>query len=315
MLATALRVRYNDEVQTHRQELEDLPLAQAERLAYIDFRVYFLGELRRSDLTDRFQTGPAGATRDIAMYRSLAPDNLDFDGTNKVYVPSATFTPLFEHNPGRVLVALSEGFGDGVHSAERSLVPCEFPSALSLPQVNVLAPITRAIHRRKAVRLKYRSRASGLGEREVVPLALVNIGTRWHARVFDRRRGEFRDFVLTRMLNPVVLEDSPVREEETAQADLQWSRIIELELVPHPDFESRDVVLMDYPMRDGVLKVRVRAANAGYMLQQWHVDCSPDHSLRGREYALWLRDPLALYGSESALLAPGYKDPKAERQA
>ena len=41
-----------------------------------------------------------------------------------------------------------------------------------------------------------------------------------------------------------------------------------LELVPHPDFESRDVVLMDYPMEDGVLKVRVRAANAGYMLQQ-----------------------------------------------
>jgi hypothetical protein len=309
-----LRGRYNDEVQTHRQELQDLPLAQAERLAYIDFRVYFLGELRRSDLTERFQTGPAGATRDITMYRSLAPENLDFHGTNKVYVPSATFKPLFAHNPGRVLVALSEGFGDGVHSAERPLIPCEFPMALSLPPVNVLAPITRAIHRRKAVRLKYRSRSSGLGEREVVPLALVNIGTRWHARVFDRKSSEFRDFVLTRMVDPQVLENSPVRDEETAQADLQWSRIIELELVPHPDFESRDVVLMDYPMPEGVLKVRVRAANAGYMLQQWHVDCSPDHSLRGREYALWLRDPLALYGSESAFLAPGYKDPRSPSQ-
>lgn len=311
MLALALRERYNDEVHTHRQELQDLPLAQAERLAYIDFRVYFLGELRRSDLTERFQTGPAGATRDIAMYRSLAPENLDFDGTNKVYVPSATFEPLFQHSAGRVLTALSEGFGDGVHSAERPLVPCEFPIALSLPPVSVLAPITRAIHTRKAVRLQYRSRTSGLGKREVVPLALVNIGTRWHARVFDRKNQGFRDFVLTRMSNPQVLQDSPVRDEETAQADLQWSRIIELELVPHPGFESRDVVLMDYPMEDGVLKVRVRAANAGYMLQQWHVDCSPDHSLRGREHALWLRDPLSLYGSESAFLAPGYKDPKA----
>lgn len=301
---------YNDEVHTYRQELQELPLAQAERLAYIDFRVFFLGELRRSDLTERFQTGPAGATRDIAMYRSLAPENLDFDGTSKVYVPSAEFKPLFEHSPGRVLVALSEGFGDGVHSAERPLIPCEFPTSLSLPHVDVLAPITRAIHRRKAVRLKYRSRSSGLGEREVVPLALVNIGTRWHARVFDRKSATFRDFVLTRMLEPKVLENSPVRDEETAQADLQWSRIIELELVPHPDFESREVVLMDYPMKEGVLTVRVRAANAGYMLQQWHVDCSPDHSQRGREFALWLRDPLALYGSESAFLAPGYQDPK-----
>jgi hypothetical protein len=69
---------------------------------------------------------------------------------------------------------------------------------------------------------------------------------------------------------------------------------------------------MDYPMEDGVLKVRVRAANAGYMLQQWHVDGSPDHSQRGREFALWLRDPLALYGSESAFLAPGYRDPKSK---
>ncbi len=302
--------RYNDEVKTHQQELSDLPLAQAERLAYIDFRVYFLGELRRSDLTERFQTGPAGATRDIAMYRSLAPDNLDFDGTGKAYVLSAQFKPLFQHSPGRVLLALSEGFGDGVHSASRPLVPCEFPNSLSLPSISVLAPIARAIHRRKAVRLKYRSKSSGLSEREVVPLALVDVGTRWHARVFDRKSQEFRDFVLTRMLEPRVLEDSPVREEETAQSDFQWSRIIELELVPHPDFESRNVVLMDYPMENGVLKVRVRAANAGYMLQQWHVDCSPDHSLRGREYALWLRDPLALYGSESASLAPGYRDPK-----
>ncbi len=307
--------RYNDEVQTNQQELQNLPLAQAERLAYIDFRVYFLGELRRLDLTERFQTGPAGATRDIAMYRNLAPENLDFDGTNKVYVPSTKFKPLFQHSAGRVLTALSEGFGDGVHSAERPLVPCEFPIALSLPPVSVLAPITRAIHTRKAVRLHYHSRTSGASTREVVPLALVNIGTRWHARVFDRKNQAFRDFVLTRMSNPQVLEDSPVREEETAQADLQWSRIIELELVPHPDFESRDLVLMDYPMEDGVLKVRVRAANAGYMLQQWHVDCSPDHSLQGRQYALWLRDSLALYGSESAFLAPGYRDPRATLDA
>lgn len=50
------------------------------------------------------------------------------------------------------------------------------------------------------------------------------------------------------------------------------------------------------------------------MLQQWHVDCSPDHSLEGQEYALWLRDPLALYGSESAFLAPGYVDPEQPRR-
>lgn len=297
---------------SHKQELAKLPLAQAERLAYIDFRAYFLGELRRSDLMERFQTAPAGATRDIAMYRNLAPDNLDFDGTGKMYVPSANFKPLFAHQASRVLVALSEGFGDGVHSAGRALLPCEFPIALSLPSVEVIAPITRAIHRRKAVSLKYHSRTSGATEREVVPFALVNISSRWHARVFDRRSRSFRDFVLTRMVDPVVLEDSQVLEEERPQNDLQWSRIIELELVPHPGYEHKELVPFDYPMENGVLKVRVRAANAGYMLQQWNVDCSPDHRERGLKYALWLRDPLSLYGSESAMLAPNYRDPNAK---
>lgn len=145
-----------------------------------------------------------------------------------------------------------------------------------------------------------------------MPLALVDIGIRWHVRAFDRLRQQFRDFVFTRMEAPTVLEDSPVLREETAENDVQWSRIIELELVPHPEHPRPEVVSMDYDIPlDGVLRVKVRAANAGYMLRRWSVDCSPDHSLRGLEYALWLRDPLALYGSSSAQLAPGYKDPRA----
>ena len=117
------------------------------------------------------------------------------------------------------------------------------------------------------------------------------------------------------MDNPVLLEDSLVKREETAEADVQWSRIIELELVPHPDHTRPEVVRMDYGLAPGeALKVRVRAANAGYMLRRWSVDCSPDHRLRGPEYALWLRDPLSLYGASNAQLAPGYKDPKSNRE-
>lgn len=124
----------------------------------------------------------------------------------------------------------------------------------------------------------------------------VDVGTRWHVRAFDRRRREFRDFVFTRMENPIVLEDSPVGKEEIAECDVQWSRIIELELVPHPKHARPEVVLMDYGMPDGKLRVKARAANAGYMLRRWNIDCSPDHSLEGPEFALWLADPLALYG-------------------
>jgi len=66
---------------------------------------------------------------------------------------------------------------------------------------------------------------------------------------------------------------------------------------------------MDHGMRDGVLKVRPRAATAGYVLRKWSMDCSPDHSLRGPEYRLWFKDLLALYGLKNTVLAMGYRSP------
>lgn len=289
--------------------LDRLPQAQRDRLAYIDFRLYFLGELRRADVAERFGMGPAAATRDIAQYRDIAPGNLELDNSVKVYRPTEQFVPMFDHAPQRVLTAISRGFGE-VGEELGPMVRCEFPVALTVPLMPILAPISRAVYRGKAVRITYTSIESGRTEREIVPLALVNNGSRWHVRAYDRRRNGFRDFVLTRMENPVLLEDSPVRDEEKVDQDVQWNRIIELELVPHPKHPRREVVMMDYGMPDGVLRVKVRAANAGYMLRRWSVDCSPDHSLEGLEYALWLADPLALYGASNAHLAPGYVNPK-----
>lgn len=294
---------------THRELINSLPKTQVDRLSYIDFRLYFLGELRRSDLGERFKTGPAGATRDIAIYRELAPENLELNGATKVYHPGPRFSPLFEHSAPRVLTALSQGFGQGVDDRLEPFLRSEVPIPLALPDMPVLAPVTRAIHQGKAVHLTYFSVTSGKGTREIVPLALVDIGVRWHIRAFDRKTSEFRDFVITRMTNPTII-DGPIRKEETVEFDLQWTRVIELEFVPHPDHPRPEAVQMDYGMRDGVLRVRTRAAIAGYMLRRWNVDCSPNHRLRGLEHPLWLRDPLTLYGSDSAHLAPGYKDPR-----
>ena len=94
------------------------------------------------------------------------------------------------------------------------------------------------------------------------------------------------------------------------------TRIVELEMVPHPDQPRPEITEMDYGMVRGSLRMKLRAATAGYILRQWSVDCSPDHSLRGYEFRLWLKDHLALYGVKNAVLAPGYRSPdqnKGER--
>jgi hypothetical protein len=104
----------------------------------------------------------------------------------------------------------------------------------------------------------------------------------------------------------VVMKGAKVQPHEQSNQDIQWTRIVELELVPHPDQPRPEITEMDYSMDSGVLRMKLRAATAGYILRQWSVDCSPDHSLRGHEYRLWLKDHLALYGVKNALLAPGY---------
>ena len=293
---------------TKPQRVESLSHAQRERLAYIDFRLYFFGEIGRPDLIERFGVAPAGATRDLALYREIAPQNITFDGSNKIYRIGQAFAPLFDHSSQRVLSALALGFGDGVNNAMQPLLPCESPSALSNPRMDVLAPVCRAIHAKRPIAIRYHSMSSGETERIIVPFALVDTGLRWHVRAFDRKSGEFRDFVVTRIEAPILLDEEP-KANERPDNDIQWTRIVELDLVPHPRFERPEVIKMDYGMVGGSIRMRVRAAVAGYMLLRWNVDASPDHSLKEEQYRLWLSDSLALYGVENAKLAPGYHAP------
>lgn len=283
--------------------------AQRERLAYIDFRLYFLGEVTRADITARFGVAPTGATRDLSTYRESAPENIVFDGSSKTYRIGASFRPLFDHQLERALAALSQGFGDGLRGASRGFVTCEFPEPLNRPAIEILALVTRAIRSRSVLSVAYLSLSSGKSRREIAPFALVDNGLRWHIRAFDRKSEEFRDFVLTRMESAHLVPEEVFSENELQEKDIQWNRVVELELVPHPCGPRPDVSALDYSMVDGVLRIRARAALAGYVLRRWSVDCSPDHSLRGPEYRLWLRDPLALYGTASAALAPGYVPP------
>lgn len=291
------------------EQLDDLTQPQRDRLAFVELRVRFIGDIRRQDLVSRFGIQSAAATRDLAIYKELAPGNIDYDTKAKCYVLGGDFKPLFDFPPERVLSWLTQGFGDGEPSQLKAWVASEIPSRLTHPDLDVLACVTRAIHQECPIRVEYHSISSGQTEHQIVPFALIDNGLRWHVRAFDRKSQEFRDFVITRIKGPVLLRDEEVQAHERGDQDIQWTRIVELELIPHPDQPRSEVTEMDYGMRDGVLRMKLRAATAGYILRKWSVDSSPDHSLRGPEYRLWLKNPLALYGVRNAVLAPGYRSP------
>lgn len=292
------------------ESLAHLSLAQKDRLKHIELRLRFLGEVRRPDLMQRFSIQSAAASRDLALYKELAPDNIDYESRGKRYLLGAKFVPLFPVPSTQVLGWLTEQLGDATAPSSDALLPCLVPSRICSPALDTLAFVTRAIHLRQVLSIRYHSVRSGESSREIVPFALLDTGLRWHLRAFDRKSQTFRDFVLTRISRPAPkLGDEPLRDELPEQ-DVQWTRIVELDLVPHPDQPHPEITLMDFDMPGGVLRLKVRAALAGYALRKWSVDCSPEHSLRGPEYRLWLKDHLALYGVETAFLAPGYPSSK-----
>ncbi len=245
-------------------EVSELSQPQRERLSYLELRAFFTGELRRTDIEARFGVKPAAVSRDLATYRELAPENLEYDQGAKCYRPAEGFAPVFPFSADRVLSWLLQGFGDGLDLRLKKAAPCEGPGSLVRPDLGILASVTRALCAKRPLRISYLSLSSGSGSRVIVPVALADNGLRWHVRAYDRSRQRFSDFVLTRITKAKVLDEAS-DESEQLSADEQWARIVDFELVPHPDIAWPKAVEADYGMENGVLKLRARAALAGYV--------------------------------------------------
>lgn len=293
-----------------KHSLSELSPAQRMRLAYIEYRVWFFGGATRMDVLERFGVATAAGTRDMVLYRDLAPQNVTYEGKAYRYTP--TFCPLFQHSVERVLVGLTSGFGVGEPFGAGELLPHAIPSRLNQPDLATLATVTRAIHNKHALELTYHSMKTGAVRREIVPHSLVDSGVRWHVRAYDRTKVEFRDLVLTRMeavqqAEGADLPKSGISANERVEADDQWNKWVSLNLLPHPAHPHPLSISRDFGMQDGRLTVTLRAAMAGYVLRQWQVDCSPDARLRGASYRLWLSDTYQLNGVNSASLAPGFQ--------
>ncbi|WP_024679035.1 WYL domain-containing protein [Pseudomonas syringae] len=288
-----------------REELPQLSQKQRDRLAFIELQAWFCGAVSRQDIVQRFELQTAAATRDLALYRRLAPDNLVFDSRTKAYAPAENFTPIFEFTSEHVLTWVSRGFGDAEPSSWTPGIPCLAQPQLAKPRLDILASICRGIKQGHAVRIDYESLRER-SERELVPYALFDNGQRWHVRGYDRKSGQFRDFAITRITG-VSSAQGPILPNELMAEDDQWNHRVELELVPHPKLARPETALLDFDMDESAtLRIRLRSAVVGYALRQWSVDCSPDHSLDPLEFRLWLKNPGALYGVHNLELAPGY---------
>jgi hypothetical protein len=259
---------------------ESLRWSVERRLAFIEERLFWLGEVNRMDLVRRFGVSMSQASGDIARYLALGPVGVTYDKSAKRYAAGAAFTPvLAPPNATRLLgeLRLAEL---GILSADDTTLGMVPPfDAAPTPERAVdplvLRAVLRAIRDHAALDARYQSMSRPEPVRRTIePHALAHDGFRWHARAFDRGTGQFRDFVLGRLSKPESAGEAQSRPED----DADWRAFVTLVIAPHPGLtpaQSRAIAI-DYGIRGASASLRVRRALLFYALRRLGLDVAPD---------------------------------------
>lgn len=285
--------------------INDIPKNVYDRLEYLEFMLRFRGWISRTDLTERFGLSDAAATRDIRKYKDFAEENLTLNQRTKKYeIVERSFKPIFKIKISSALSKIKksqicEALGmeeyDGVLS----------PPRLSWPKIEYLSVITRAISGKKQLNITYRSVKNGKSNKTISPHAIFDNGIHWYIRAYDEEKNTFRSYAITRIVS---IDISPIPTSVSVSADNQWNRIVKLEIIPHPNRSNvpyPETIEHDFDMEKGCLNISVRATVVGYWLHSWNVDCTENHTLKGYNYQLWLKNHATLYDVESKIIAPG----------
>ena len=76
-------------------EKHDVRWGQWQRFEFIEWRAYWVGRINRGDLEERFGVSTPQASLDLRGYQDAAPNNIEYNATEKAYLPLSTFQPKF----------------------------------------------------------------------------------------------------------------------------------------------------------------------------------------------------------------------------
>lgn len=247
-----------------------------QRLEFIEFRLLWEGRVNRADVADRFNVTVQQASTDIGLYETQAPENISYDRNAKRFLPAASWRPKFlDANSDRQLLqlaAIANGLIDASDTWFEALPPL---GMVRIPQRSVETLIIRwvlaAIRSGTQLNIEYQSvnRAESAW-RLIEPHALGHDGARWHLRAYCSRNNEFRDFVLSRILDARLARPRSV----DPRADHEWFDEVELILVPNPRLPeiAQKGLALEYGMTRRRLKIGTRVALAFYLIQHLNLD-------------------------------------------
>jgi hypothetical protein len=250
------------------------------RLAFIEERLFWMGEVNRTDLVVRFGVSMSQASVDIARYLALDPPDIHYDKSAKRYVAGERFKPVLAKPDASRFLGELRLVGVGVLVVDETMLGAATPfDATPLPERPVdpfvLRAVLRSIRARHALEIAYQSMSRPEPmKRTIEPHALAYDGFRWHTRAFDHETREFRDFVLGRLTKPKLAGEAGSSPAD----DRDWQSFVELIIAPHPKLtpaQSR-AIANDYGIKDSSTTIPVRRALLFYALKRLGLDVSAD---------------------------------------
>jgi predicted DNA-binding transcriptional regulator YafY len=249
------------------------------RYEFMEFRVYWQGNINRSDLMEAFGISVQQASKDFANYIEGRKSNLTYDKSLRTYLRGKNFKPRYFQPDAAEYFAQLQAVEQGLVPEAQSWISF-FPGYATTPvpargvDPQVLRDVLSAIRDKAALKITYQSMSRPEPTaRWIEPHALAFDGFRWHARAFCQNDGVFKDFLLSRIVD--VGERG--RLTATAEQDEAWNSEVVLEIGPHPELSDtqRRAIEMDYGMVDGRAEIVVKKALLFYALKRLGLDTDP----------------------------------------
>ncbi len=231
------------------------------------------GRLSRARLMEVMGLSGIRVSQLIREVREETPDWFEWDSKSKSYfvTPAAYKKALVELKAGTSDLSLAAYLAEADIHADLALGAGPVTVApWSFSQVNpsVFSRIRLAIEQGTRLKLEYRSmRTPEPHPRTVEPHSLIQTGRRWHMRGYCLETGDFRDFVLGRIVK-LTMQDQ--KAESAVAEDAKWNTVVKVRIQAHPKLTSGQQDLVRSEFFDGTA-ARVhscRGALLPYLIQE-----------------------------------------------
>jgi predicted DNA-binding transcriptional regulator YafY len=285
-----------------RKDVDAVRWDQLLRFRLIEVIALWEGRLTSNHLTASFQLGRQQASRDIQAYLKAQPDNLEYDSRLKGYKPTTRFKAAYTQGVADEYLHLLANNRSHQSAVEQLSLPYSPSEVLSVPpryvEPEVIRALVRACSEGRRLEVCYSSMTTPEGEdRLIAPHALVFNGFRWHVRAFCEKNQDYRDFVLSRIINTPEVEELAINDPAD---DSWWHNQVEVKLIPNPHLTDpqQALVARDYGLHSNQPPLKTRAALVQYALDLLQITLvDEDMAAKPQQYPVVLanRDELEQY--------------------